>query len=64
MPRKIVRRLRRRCSLGDCLRPIRVILYEDGSYRGGHFFGRIIEGKGIKGEYWECPPCYWGKEKG
>ena len=59
--RRIARRLRRTCSLASCRRPIRVIQYEDGSYRGGHYFGQLFKGRGVKTEYWECPSCFWGK---
>ena len=40
---------------------IKVILYEDKTYRGGHYFGKMKLGKTKKPEYWECPKCYWGK---
>lgn len=53
-----------------CGKEIKVILYQDRSYRGGHYFGKLsvpakqeIE-KGTPpsrkpAEYWECPKCYW-----
>lgn len=45
-----------------CGKGIKVFLYPDKSYRGGHFFGRMNLGRGrTKAEYWECPKCYWGK---
>lgn len=48
-------RIRKICSI--CGKGLRLILYGDKTYRGGHYFGKI---KG-KAEYWECPKCYWGK---
>ena len=35
----ITKRLRKTCA--GCGRKINVILYEDKSYRGGHYFGKI-----------------------
>ena len=54
MPKKeIKKRLVKSCSI--CEREIRLICYSDGSYRGGHYFGKLVK----HFEYWECPPCYW-----
>jgi len=36
---KINKRIKRSCSL--CSKEIRVVVYQNHSYRGGHFFGRI-----------------------
>lgn len=57
MPNKeIKKRLSKSCSI--CERNIRLVCYHDGSYRGGHYFGKFtIHKKRI--EYWECPRCYW-----
>jgi len=58
MARKVISR---RCSV--CGRKLTVIVNEDGSYSGGHFFGKIdvtIDGRRIRGEYWECESCYKG----
>jgi len=43
--------LKRKCAI--CGREITVWVEEDGSYSGGHYFGKI-DGK----EYWECEKCY------
>ncbi|MDP2952894.1 MAG: hypothetical protein Q8O76_06230 [Chloroflexota bacterium] len=62
--KKIVKRLHPVCILQGCPRqgkPMNVTLYEDGTYRGGHYFGRLL-GRGRKGEYWECPSCFWRKK--
>lgn len=40
-----------------CGKSLKLILYGDKTYRGGHYFGKIKR----KDEYWECPKCYWGK---
>jgi DNA-directed RNA polymerase subunit RPC12/RpoP len=46
--------LLRTCAI--CGREIKVALYSDGAYRGGHYFGKLTP---KKLEYWECPKCYW-----
>ncbi len=40
-----------------CGRKIKVNLYKDRSYRGGHYFGKVLSK-----EYWECPKCYRGEK--
>lgn len=55
--KKIVKRLEKTCAC--CAAKIKVISYEDKTYRGGHYFGKINVGKTVKYEYWECPKCYW-----
>lgn len=42
-----------------CGRAIRVFMYADGSYRGGHYFFDIPVTRNRSVEYWECPTCYW-----
>jgi len=37
--KEIIKRLEKICSI--CGRKIKVILYKDRSYRGGHYFGKI-----------------------
>ena len=66
--KKPSRKLDKMCIV--CGKEIKVILYQDRSYRGGHYFGKMslptkqeIK-KGIYSprkpvEYWECPKCYW-----
>lgn len=64
MPKRIVKRLHPICVLADCLckgKPMNVVVYEDGTYRGGHHFTSASGGELILGGYWECPSCYWGK---
>lgn len=39
MPKKIVKRLIKKCSV--CGKAMRVIVYSKKDYRGGHFFGKI-----------------------
>ena len=39
-----------------CGEQIKVLIYKDRTYRGGHYFFKIKDA-----EYWECPKCYWGK---
>jgi hypothetical protein len=62
------RKLNKMCVV--CGKDIKVFLYPDRSYRGGHYFGKIslptkqkaeegISSPGKKAEYWECPKCYW-----
>jgi len=55
--KQIIERLNRACSC--CGGKIKVCLYQDKSYCGGHYFGKILDDN--KKEYWECPKCYWGK---
>ena len=45
------RKILRRCSI--CGKEIEILLRDDGSYEGGHFFGDI-DGN----EYWECDECF------
>ena len=54
-----LRQLRKVCVI--CGKQMKVILYNDHSYRGGHYFGKVsLAGKPYKHpEYWECPKCYW-----
>ncbi|MDP2946736.1 MAG: hypothetical protein Q8N88_01345 [Nanoarchaeota archaeon] len=57
MAKKRKRLLKRTCA--SCGKKIKVILYEDRSYRGGHYFGKMQLGNNKLAEYWECPKCYW-----
>lgn len=59
MKKEIAKRIGKTCAI--CGKNIKVILYKDRSYRGGHYFGKIPVASG-KAEYWECPKCYWGKD--
>ena len=63
------RKLDKMCVV--CGKEIKVILYQDRSYRGGHYFGKMslpteseikegIPSPRKPAEYWECPKCYWG----
>ena len=40
-----------------CGRRIKVKVYENGKYIGGHYFGKIPVGDKYV-EYWECDDCY------
>ena len=53
--KEIIKRLEKVCVC--CGKKINVILYNDKSYRNGHYFGKILND--AKKEYWECPKCYW-----
>jgi len=58
-------RIERVCAVNEdsCPRrgkPMRIIIYEDGTYRGGHYFDMGKDWEKKHGEYWECPSCYWG----
>lgn len=55
VPRPIKERVQRMCVV--CGKKITIIRYKDRSYRGGHYFGKLIK----NAEYWECPKCYWRK---
>ncbi|MCK5122829.1 MAG: hypothetical protein KAQ87_01630 [Candidatus Pacebacteria bacterium] len=57
LKKQIAERLNKSCVC--CGKKIKVFLYQDKSYRGGHFFGKILDDG--KKEYWECPKCYWRK---
>jgi hypothetical protein len=39
LPKEIIRRLNKTCAV--CGRKMKVVLYKDRSYRGGHYFGKI-----------------------
>lgn len=58
LTKTIKERIERHCIV--CATKIKVILYADRSYRGGHYFKGIGETRKepIKSEYWECPKCY------
>lgn len=51
-------RVQRSCVI--CARKIKVILYEDRSYRGGHYFKSVglTRKEPVESQYWECPKCY------
>lgn len=36
-----------------------IILYQDGTYRGGYYFDFDESVLGKDCEYWECPKCYF-----
>lgn len=55
---EIKMRVVRSCSI--CGKKMKVIVYADRSYRGGHHFSGMSSRRGVKYEYWECPKCYWG----
>lgn len=42
-----------------CGKKIKVIIYSNRKYRGGHYFGKVNIEKNKKVEYWECPACYY-----
>ena len=46
-----------------CGKKIKVILYADRTYKGGHFFGKLTLLNNKKAEYWECEECYKGSDK-
>jgi len=50
--KRFVAELRRVCAI--CGRPLIIRLYSDGSYEGGHYFGKPDGAN----EYWECEDCY------
>ena len=67
MGRRIVKKLKRKCSV--CGKPLTIKVYSDGTYSGGHFFGSLKDDMirlGIydpkipdeKYEYWECDMCF------
>jgi hypothetical protein len=56
--KEIIKRIEKACVC--CEKKIKVILYKDRSYRGAHYFGKILPGKNK--EYWECPKCYKGEK--
>ena len=56
MVKKIIEKLQKTCAC--CGKTARVIFYEDKTYRGGHYFGRVNLGKTKNPEFWECPKCY------
>jgi len=44
---KVVKILKRRCAV--CGKELKIKVYEDGSYRGGHYFGKVpINWKDVK----------------
>lgn len=57
MTKKRKSAINRTCA--SCGKDIRVILYEDRSYRGGHYFGKMTLDNKKQAEYWDCPKCYW-----
>jgi hypothetical protein len=69
MIKTIDKRISKVCVI--CGKTIKVLIYNDRSYRGGHYFGTDFlkrkdpqgKQKTIKAEYWECPNCYWVRWK-
>ena len=56
MPEKIIER---RCAI--CGKTLKIKVYPDGRYEGGHYFGKIPVPKGKNYEYieyWECDKCF------
>jgi len=53
--KRVKQTFKRHCAV--CGKEITITLYEDGTYEGGHFFGKIPRG-GELVEYWECNDCY------
>jgi len=59
-PRPLKERMIRNCVA--CGKEIKIYLYIDRSYRGGHFFkfgDSIYYDKRRKLEFWECANCYY-----
>jgi len=56
MGKPILKKLQKTCAV--CGAKIKVTLYEDRTYHGGHYFGNILANNKYV-EYWECPKCYW-----
>lgn len=51
---KIIKdKLEKKCVI--CGEKIKVIIFADNSYSGGHYFGKISD---TFSEYWECIKCY------
>jgi hypothetical protein len=46
-----VKKIERKCAV--CGRTLTITIFPDGTYKGGHYFGKI---NGI--EYWECNECF------
>ena len=73
MKKKKVREvITRRCSV--CGKELKIVVYEDGTYEGGHYFGNlkeVVKELGIYNpkipdweyEYWECNECSRGDER-
>lgn len=67
MKKKKVRKvITRRCSV--CGKELKIVVYEDGTYEGGHYFGnlkKLVKEYGTydstipneEYEYWECNEC-------
>jgi len=52
--RGLQKELKRTCVI--CGKPLQILLNEDLSYSGGHyFFGKA---DGLEAEYWECDECF------
>ena len=56
--RIIKNRIERSCVV--CGKKIKVILYTNHHYRGGHYFSFGKKPKNPEKEYWECQKCYRG----
>jgi hypothetical protein len=41
MAKEVKKKIVRNCALAVCNREMKVTVYKDGSYRGGHYFGKI-----------------------
>jgi len=52
MPDRIIYRT---CSI--CGKELEITVHEDGTYEGGHYFGKIGD-KEKEFEYWECDECF------
>jgi len=52
----VAKHLKRSCIV--CGKKLDVEVYEDGTYKGGEYFGKIKLPKLKETEYWECQKCY------
>ena len=50
------RKLKRYCAI--CGEDLVIIVNQDKTYTGGHYFFKVETEKGKQAEYWECNKCY------
>jgi hypothetical protein len=58
----MIKTLERTCAL--CGKKLTIIVNDDKTYSGGHFFNKLDIGIAEPSEYWECDECYnsWPEE--
>lgn len=53
---EILKIISKNCSI--CGKSLMVKLFNDRTYKGGHYFKPVVKNLDARKEYWECSRCY------